>query len=307
MLKKIKLKIADTIIQMQICFSLDLFFNKGKQGIEVNKGLKNFVYKGKKKSDILIDVEIVNKLPGIYADTLFIANHFETGDENWRLLKKGNSYIYKNSFWTNRQLMWINKTFDSVTGYLLYEEYLDKMWDLSDNISNFLQFLLINHFALKKKGIVTHAAGIKDLNGKGLIFAGKSGCGKTTTAKLWSKHTKAMVLNDDRIVVRKFNDKFIIHGSPWHGDFSDYLDSKLDSTYLEKLFFIYHAPENTVKRITPKEAFSLFYTAIFPAFWNKSSMEYIVSFLEDLVKNVSCYSLGFVNNKKMIGFVRSIK
>ena len=178
---------------------------------------------------------------------------------------------------------------------------------VEDIIYDFLQVLLINYFALHKKEIFVHSIGVKDLDGKGLLFAGKSGAGKSTTAKLWHKYSKAMVLNDDRIIVRKLNGKFFIYGAPWHGEFSDYLYSKIESAPLEKLFFIYHATHNTIRQISQKEAFNWLYPALFPTFWDKGNLENIVSFCQDLLRNVACYRLGFVNNKKIIEFVRKSK
>jgi hypothetical protein len=167
--------------------------------------------------------------------------------------------------------------------------------------------LLINYFAQRNAGIFTHAIGIRELDGKGLLFAGKSGSGKSTTARLWYKHSKAMVLNDDRIIIRKLKDKFFIYGSPWHGAFSDYLISRIESAPLEKLFFIYRAPKNTVRQIPKKEAFNLLYPTLFPTFWDKGCLENIVSFCQDLIKKTPCYKLGFVNDNRIIRFVRTIK
>jgi len=253
-----KLRIADTIIQMQSEF-----------------GLKQ-----------LTEQERVSQLTERYDNFSYSGNKSPLEDK--------------------KQLMLVNKTFDRVTAYFLPNERKGKVWSTGDIIYDFLQVLLINYFALGKKGIFTHAIGVKDLDGKGLLFAGESGAGKTTTAKLWHSHSKAMVLNDDRVIVRKFKSKFHIYGSPWHGDFGDYLTSRIESASLRNLFFIHHAPKNTTRQISQKEAFNLLYPALFPTFWDKQCLENIVSFCEDLIRNVVCYSLGFVNNKRIIGFVRKI-
>ncbi len=203
--------------------------------------------------------------------------------------------------------MLVNKTFDKVTAYLLPKQNKGLVWNITDIIYDFLQVLLINYFAQRNSGIFTHSVGIKDVDGKGLLFAGKSGAGKSTTARLWHKHSKAMVLNDDRIIVRKVNGKFFIHGSPWHGEFSDYLGSRIETALLKKLFFIHHSPKNIATQIPPKPAFNLLYPALFPTFWDKECLENIAAFCDDLVKNVSCFNLGFAKDKSVIGFVRKQK
>jgi hypothetical protein len=291
---------------MQSKFALKQFTEK-EQGLQVSERFDNFSYSGEGKPDILINIEIVDKLPQIYnTKPLFITYHFQDGSENWRLLKKGNTYVYKSPLEDKKQVILVNETFDRVKAYLLPKKDKGFVWNTTDIIYDFLQVLLINYFAQKNEGIFTHSIGIKDLDGKGLLFAGKSSAGKSTTARLWHKHSKAMVLNDDRIIVRKNRDRFFIYGCPWHGDFSDYLVSRIESAPLKKLFFIYHAPKNIVREISRKKAFNLLYPALFPTFWDKKCLENIVSFCQDLIKNVPCYSLGFVNDKRVIEFVKKI-
>lgn len=302
----ISLKIANTIIKMHSYFPFEQLTEE-EQRLQVAERFNNFFYKGKQKADILIKVNIVDKLPKIYnAKPLFITTHFQDGSENWRLLKKGHSYIYKSPLEEKKQFMSVNRDFNKVTAYLLPKKEKGKIWNSSDIIYDFLQVLLINYFAQRKQAIFTHSIGVRDLDGRGLLFTGKSGCGKSTTARLWHKHSKAMVLNDDRIIVTKNNGKFFIHGSPWHGEFSDYLASRIESAPLEKLFFIYHAPKNTIRQISQKEAFSFLYPALFPTFWDKTCLGNIASFSQDLIRDIPCYKFGFVNDKKVIEFVRKI-
>ena len=304
---EIKLKIADIIIVMQSKFPLKQFTEEQKQAFPVPEIFNNFFYEGKEKPRIVIKVEIVDKLPQVHkAKTVFTAYHFQDGSENWRLLKKDNIYVYKCPLKDKEQLMLVNRTFDRVTAYLLLKRNKCWEWKVPDIIYDFLQVLLINYFAQKKRGIFTHAVGIKDLDGKGLLFAGKSDCGKSTTARFWHKHSRAMVLNDDRIIVRKFNGEFFIYGSPWCGDFDDYHTSYIESAPLGKLFFIHHALKNNARRIYKKEAFHILYPAIFPTFWDKGCLENIVFFCQDLIKSIPCYSFGFVKDRRMIGFVRNI-
>lgn len=318
---KVNLKIADTIIQLQSRFPLEQL-SAEEQKLQVAERFDNFFYKGSQRPDILINVEIADKLPDISAETIFVTTHFQDKSENWRLLKQGDTYIYKCPLEDKKQIMLVNKTFDRVKAYLLpknrkqrtgnreqkiesrRQEEKKFVWNITDIIYDFLQVLLINYFAQRNSGIFTHSVGIKDVDGRGLLFAGKSGAGKSTTARLWHKHSKAMVLNDDRIIIRKLNGKFFIYGSPWHGEFSDYLASRIESAPLKRIFFIHHSPKNIATRISPKQAFNLLYPALFPTFWDKNCLENIAAFCDDLVKNVSCFNLGFVNNKGVINFVR---
>lgn len=314
----IKLRIADIIIKMQSKFYLQPFDFKDKMDFR----FKNFIYKGKRKPEIIIDVEMVKRLPD-FLDTkiVFITYHFQDGSENWRLLKRGNSYIYKCPLEDKKQVMVVNNSFNRVKAYLLPKEkkqafdekekellkrYRGFFWNVSDIIYDFLQVLLINYLAVTKKdGIFVHGMGVKDKN-RGLLFAGKSKSGKTTLAKIYHKDSDALVLNDDRIIVRKKNNDFYIYGSPWHGEFSDYLESRIESAKLKSILFLKKAKENSIKSISVNKAFKYLYPAMFPTFWDKRGTEMITMFLTDLLSRVSCFRLKFRKDKSVIGFVKKI-
>jgi hypothetical protein len=304
---KLKLKIADTVITLQSRFPLEELIEEEKRWL-LPERFSNFFYTDNDNSHIFIDVRIVDKLPQpSQTRTLFITYHPDDKVENWRFSQKRNTYIYKTPLEGKEQIMFVNNTFDRVTAYLLPRNKKNFTWNVTDIIYDFLQVLLINYFAQRKSGIFTHAVGIKDLGGKGFIFAGKSGCGKSTTARIWHKHTKATVLNDDRIIIRKIKGKFFIYGSPWHGDFSDYLTSHRESAPLSRIFFLYHAAENKTKRIIPGEAFLRLYPAIFPTFWDAKFLKNTISLCQEIVNKAECLDLGFVRNKSMINFVRNIE
>lgn len=69
----------------------------------------------------------------------------------------------------------------------------------------------IAHFG----GALIHCCGIL-YEGKALLFCGKSGAGKSTTAEIW-KRNGFTVLNDDRIVVRMLDGVAVAAATPWHG------------------------------------------------------------------------------------------
>ena len=65
-------------------------------------------------------------------------------------------------------------------------------------------------------GVELHACGVID-GGRGLLFIGNSGDGKTTTARLWQNET-AEIVSDDRVIVRAENGGWTMYGTPWHGE-----------------------------------------------------------------------------------------
>jgi len=316
----IKLRIADIIIKMQSEFFLQPLDFKDKADFR----FRNFIYRGKMIPEIIIDVDIVKELPKFPdAKNVFIAYHFEDGSENWRLLKQGNNYIYRCPLEDKRQVMVVNRDFNRVQAYLLaknqkqvvdgkgrkaYKKHKGVFWNISDIIYDFLQVLLINYLAITKKdGIFVHGMGIKD--GKdGLLFTGKSGSGKTTLAKIYYKYSaKSIVLNDDRIIVRKLGNRFYIYGCPWHGDFSDYLASRIERARLKKILFLRKAKRNSIKPVSLRKSFQYLYPAMFPTFWDRKGTETITLFLTELLSKITTFRLKFKKDRSVIKFIKERK
>jgi len=181
------------------------------------------------------------------------------------------------------------------------------------------EILMINWLS-KGWGVMMHACGVNH-NGGGLIFAGTSGAGKSTVADLWKtrimqlksrslKKSKNLeqskniiLLSDDRIIIRKIDGRFLIFGTPWHGD------SKVcspEEAPLEKIFFLKQARKNKIKKIDPIKAVSRLIVCCFPPFWDKNGMQFTLNFCAELTQKISCYELDFVPDKGVLDLVRSI-
>ena len=301
LMNKISLQIAGSIIHLESPFPMAQF-TTAERKLRLEERFSDFFYKGRAKPDIRIQINLVDRLPIVSGETIFITNHFIDGRENWRLLKHGETYIYKEK----KKIMRVNKNFDRVDATLLIKKKEAPAWDTTDIIYDFLQVLLLHFFALRKTGILAHAVGIKDVNGQGILFAGESGAGKSTLAKIWRYHSQAAIINDDRIIVRKTGKRFAIHGTPWHGEFNDYLESRRERAPLKAIFIIHHALENGVCRLTEKEAFKMLYPVLFPTFWDLACLNHIISLTVGIIRHVPCFCLGFVKDEKIIDFVRAV-
>jgi hypothetical protein len=151
------------------------------------------------------------------------------------------------------------------------------------------------------RGMMAHACGIED-NGKGYLFAGNSTHGKTTMARLWKD--RALVLNDDRIVLRQRDGRFWMYGTPWHGD---YTGVSPQGILLDKIFFLRHAQKNRALHVEGSTAASMLLTRSFLPLWHAKGMRFTLDFCAKLVDSISCFELGFVPDKKILNFVRCVK
>ena len=79
--------------------------------------------------------------------------------------------------------------------------------------------MLLFSFATAKLGALEMHASVVTNGGRGYLFLGKSGTGKSTHSQLWINNIPGTeLLNDDNPIVRLFPDSAVrVYGSPWSG------------------------------------------------------------------------------------------
>ena len=107
-------------------------------------------------------------------------------------------------------------------------------------------------FALATAGkdtMIIHAA-VVSCEGKGYLFLGPSGTGKSTHARLWLKHFEGTELvNDDNPVVRDG----VVYGSPWSGNKTPCYRNV--NVPIGGIVMLSQAPYNKIRRLSGIEAY----------------------------------------------------
>ena len=113
------------------------------------------------------------------------------------------------------------------------------------------------------KTALFHSATVS-FEGKGYMFLGRSGTGKSTHASLWRKHIDGVeLMNDDNPAVRvKADGSAIVYGTPWSGKTPCY---KNVSAPLGGIVLLSQAPYNKITRLNGIGA----YAAIVPSISGK--------------------------------------
>jgi hypothetical protein len=103
-------------------------------------------------------------------------------------------------------------------------------------------------------------------DGKGYMFLGKSGTGKSTHSSLWLKHIAGTELvNDDNPVVRQLPDGIYVFGSPWSGKTPCYRNVSYPVGGIVQLS---QAPYNKIRRLRPLEAYAALVPSISGKRWD---------------------------------------
>ena len=126
--------------------------------------------------------------------------------------------------------------------------------------------------------------------GRGYLFLGKSGTGKSTHSSLWLKHIPGSeLLNDDNPILRIGEDGVIrVFGSPWSGKTPCYRNL---SAPVGGIVRLNQFPENRIRRCSLFEA----YATIFPSCSGLRAIEQIGdgmhASIEKVATDIPCYVL----------------
>ena len=214
----------------------------------------------------------------------------------WSMHRNGNDYAIKisHNHPDLKRILFLPADYKTARLYLVGPEgrFLDPFFGPA------MELLMINYLS-RGHGVIIHACGI-DLNGKGLLFAGESGAGKSTIAGLWNQQDGIEVLSDDRTLVRQIDGEFKMFGTPWHGE------AKFGSPggiKLENIYFLRHNPENVIRLLSPPEWVQKFLQCSFPPYWNAGDMEYTLALFEELATSVACQELLFSPDESVLKMI----
>jgi hypothetical protein len=156
-----------------------------------------------------------------------------------------------------------------------------------------LDELLIANLLGRGRGVELHGCGIIDRAGRGHLFVGQSGAGKTTTARLWGDDAKEIV-SDDRVIVRDAGGVLTMFGTPWHGEAE--LSSPA-SAPLAGIYLLVQATASELRTISHADAVARMFACCFPMFHDAAAIGFTMSFLERIAARVPVREFRFTRDR----------
>lgn len=150
--------------------------------------------------------------------------------------------------------------------------------------------MLLYAFASACKGVLEMHSSVVVNDGKGYMFLGKSGTGKSTHSSLWLKHIPGtMLLNDDNPILRLMPDGSArVFGSPWSGKTPCYKNLDFPAGAVVR---IRQAPFNKIEKLPPVQAYASLMASASSFRPFKTLAEGWHATLEGLVSVLPCYVL----------------
>ena len=140
---------------------------------------------------------------------------------------------------------------------------------------------------LYRGGFVLHGAAV-EFNGKGIIFTGVSGAGKTTQAHLWQRFRNAIIINGDCPAIRMENGIPYLYGTPWCGTSGESINRR---THLSAVVAVKQGETNSIRELNGTPAYLALLANIFHSCFDKEAVELSIANLERIVKQIRVYEL----------------
>jgi hypothetical protein len=162
-----------------------------------------------------------------------------------------------------------------------------------------LDELLVTHLLAGGLGVEVHACGMS-LNGAGLLLAGHSGAGKTTTARIWAGEPGVTVLSDDRIILRREQGELWMYGTPWHGEAAF---AEPERAPLRCVFFLEQAEANALEDLPGARAAARLMACSFYPVYDAAAVDRTLAFIHAATAETPCRELRFVPDRTVVDLV----
>jgi len=177
----------------------------------------------------------------------------------------------------------------------IWELWIEGKGRKADPLTYPLDGLLLYYLTVISNDIMIHASGV-GFNDRGYIFSGVSGKGKSTIARL-CKDAGARVIHDDRLIIRKLNERYHFFNTPVYDD-----DKPLEAP-LSKIFLIEHGRENKILPVNGAMAVSQVLANCIQHNWDRDIIENLVNAVTDMCKQIQVFRFYFKPEPSAIDFL----
>jgi hypothetical protein len=251
--------------------------------------------------DVNIGVSCVDKLPVPNRQPLFhsggLWSLFEERLEN----REGFRLNFQRPFAgeTPYKAAWFDRNFEN--GHLL----LSRQFFPDDRAVYPMEYpldeVLMIHRLACGYGLEVHAVGIVDEIGRGHLFLGHSGAGKSTTARLWLKYPNVQILSDDRIILRARGEEILMYGTPWHGDAGI---SSPDCAAVTNIYFLEQYGHNEILPLAPGVAAGELFARSFVPRHCAQGLDFSLAFMERVTRQIPCNIFRFLPQQSAVEAIR---
>lgn len=121
-----------------------------------------------------------------------------------------------------------------------------------------------------------------------LILSGVSGSGKSTHARLLREYKGVGIVNDDKPIIRIFEDKAIVYGTPWDG--KHHINQNIKKEIMS-ILFVNKDSINHIELMDGEKAYIKLLEQTYRPIYNKENLAKTITLVDDLKKLTKQYEL----------------
>ncbi|NLL83610.1 MAG: hypothetical protein GX230_05140 [Lentisphaerae bacterium] len=162
-----------------------------------------------------------------------------------------------------------------------------------------LGFLALGMRLRTNGGVMLHGAAAV-LDGAGVICTGVSGVGKSTISRVLHA-AGALILSDERVVIRHGGDGFRVYGTPWPSSAGFACNGVAP---LRGIFFLKHGQSDAVRQLEQRDALRRLIPVSMISWQTPALLDPWLATVERLVTDVPCYLLEFRPTEDVVEVIR---
>lgn len=163
-----------------------------------------------------------------------------------------------------------------------------------------MNFWALEYLLLENDALILHSSHVC-MDEKALVFSAPSGTGKSTQAELWKEHASAQIVNGDKTILRQKDGVWHAYGCPMCGTSGIH---KQGNEPIHAIVMLSQGTENTVRRLTPGEAFQRMYPEITVPKWNREFVLRAMELLDSVMANVPIYAFSCTKDESAVMALR---
>ena len=186
---------------------------------------------------------------------------------------------------------------------LLMMPHGEHRWQIRTGDSNVIDPLpypldgLLLYFLFSREGdIMIHGSGVSS-HGRGWLFSGRSGSGKTTMARIFDR-AGDRVIHDDRLVLRREGSGWVMHNTPV------YRNDEPRSVHLDHIWLIRHGSANVSEPVAGAEAVAMILANCIQQNWEREAAARLAAAADDLAATVRVSRLSFLPDGGIRDYLR---
>ncbi|MEQ1795779.1 MAG: hypothetical protein ABL970_16475 [Nitrospira sp.] len=246
-------------------------------------------------ADITVHAAVVPTLPDLPTDRL----RFDSDHGHWKLFESGSHLVLDSlspKTGASRARARFSPDYRHVEAWVLPDFQSGQVgWSPMHLFNPILEVCLLSLLA-RDGGILLHASGLA-YQDMGFVFTGASGTGKSTLAG-WFAGRDALVLSDERMILRRNDSSVTMFGTPWIGSGSFAANA---SAPLSRLFCIRHGQDgHHFESLPASRIVSFLLQQTFLPYWDRAAMDATLDSLVSLAQQVPCVSLACLKNPNIV-------